>query len=324
MEVQNCSIQKLKYLEKDPEYDYYKIFKPTFLSLKNIYYEIMVYGNPLYYEYEFILSYNDTTNKIYKNSNEKEGTIIMTSDMVNLFKLENSNKYNNIEIKKLKNCYILLKTFHVAKTTVNINMSEYKTYENLKYLILDANTDEYIIKKDTTQFKYFNILYLKIWENNIKISYDHEVEYYDYYSSSYNLTKELSNINSYIDLKIYSGSFSLSKIIIFLYEDAININFDFLSNIVLNELNSNLKFYHMNVPNTKLELYFPDILIFTTFINNANFTSTMELEEFKSLIYLIPKLNAYTTKDKNVHNTIIEFIVVINSINYFVLDFDYL
>lgn len=251
-------IQKLYYYQKDEEYDYYRIDSNQYINLK-LCNEIMIFGNPLNYEYEFALD----NAKIYKNSNQKEGIVIMTTDMVNLFSLENSNQYKNIEIKKLKNCYVMLKSL---KTFRKIKLSEYKTYKNSNYIVLDSNINKYIIEKDINNFKYINILY----PNDsplIYLNYDNGKNYY--FDGLIDIIPE--DIKNII-INIH-GTFYSNKTILFLYNDLVEIDFNKLSEIV------DLKNYCMNLPYINIKLYTNNLNIISSEISTVIFDSNPKLKE---------------------------------------------
>jgi len=280
MEVKNCEIKKLKKYEKDENYDYYKITSKTYLNLESVYYEILIFGNPLCYEYEFVITYNDNTTKTFKNCKNKQGIIIMLSEMIKLFCTPEkglSNKYISIEIKKLENCYMILKTPYVVKNPINLNISDSIVYENLNYLKLDQNTTEYKIKKDNKNFKYFNILYLL--DKYINISYektDGKIIYE--YDSIWNFTKKLDDDIEYIILNFDNGNFKLFNTFIFFYEETIDIKGQYL-NVITENL---LQYYEMNFPFTITQLTSYNIVIKTPGSNYGNifFSSTLELREY--------------------------------------------
>lgn len=158
---------------------------------------------------------------------------------------------------------MLLKTPYVTKTPINLKVSECVLYENLNYLKLDQNREEYKIKRDNKDFKYFNILYL----NNayIDISYKKTNGEIIRINSSWGNTTKLND--------------DIEEINIEFYEEIIDIKGKQFNNITENLL----QYYEMNFPFTTTQLTSNNIIIKTNESNSSFniFSSTLELTEHR-------------------------------------------
>ena len=300
--MDNCKILKLKYQERDEDYNYIKLTSIIDIFLDETFnYEIFIYANPLNYKYNFVLTDSLGNLITYKDEEKcKECKIAIIPNTLSLIKCFNKTNLTNLRVDELKNAYIIVKYFKLARRIDDIeffNMEKLQEVIKYYYMADSVTTYRFIRGSDITNYK---IILVR--------NYNDEVSYRINFINSNNqvigsfvqndvIIPPLPINYDKIEITITKegSSFFNIPMFIFLFPPNIDIDYDLLSNVV-NNINSNNILYGIFPYQTKINIennY--NFYLYTNDINNI--TSNIDLQPSSDNI--LPTISTNLVQYKN-------------------------